>query len=249
MTKDTYAIRTALEPLLKAVSHVIPLLSWTLPWKVIPCDGKPIIASKRGGNLFQGYIATWQEADLIVAIVNALPDILSALASPLDREADVTPQSNGLTQQEAIVAWLRDDAGETRQDLKRLLAGHKITSAQAAEWENLIALKIAIADEIERRKFSKGENERAAALDRVAGMNTIVRPDDDALLEHLPESIRGAKRCGIQRSAWMTSWFVPWSPRNDNENAEGPWSDWVALANKILEADANALAALKGRGT
>ncbi len=64
---------------MKAIEHPDLGLGWTLPWKVRPCDGKPIIASNRGGNLFQGYIATWQEAELIVAVVNALPDILAAL--------------------------------------------------------------------------------------------------------------------------------------------------------------------------
>ena len=71
-----------------------------------------------------------------------------------------------------------------------------------------------------------------------------VRPSDEDLDPHLPEAIRSEKRCGIQRSAWMTGWFVPWSPRNDNENAEGPWSHWVALARNIIAADEKALAAL-----
>lgn len=72
----------------------------------------------------------------------------------------------------------------------------------------------------------------------------IERPTDDELDPHLPESVRGAKRCGIQRSVWLTGWFVGWSPRNDNENAEGPWSDWVVLAHKILAEDTKARAAL-----
>lgn len=79
MTKDTEALRKMLVPLLKAIEHPDLGLDWTLPWKVVPCDGKPTIASNRGGNLFRGYIATWQEAELIVAVVNALPDILVAI--------------------------------------------------------------------------------------------------------------------------------------------------------------------------
>lgn len=71
------------------------------------------------------------------------------------------------------------------------------------------------------------------------------RPDDDALDPHLPDHVSGAKRCGIQRG-WITGWFVPWSPRNDNQNAEGPWSDWVALAHAILAADAAARTKLEG---
>ncbi|WP_367347538.1 hypothetical protein [Sphingobium yanoikuyae] len=48
-------------------------------WKVVPNAGKPIIAMPSGGNLFQGYIATWQEADLIVAAINHLPALLDRL--------------------------------------------------------------------------------------------------------------------------------------------------------------------------
>jgi|GEM_PF-7025839 hypothetical protein len=48
-------------------------------WKVTPSAGKPIISMPGGGNLFQGYIATWNEADLIVAAVNALPSLLTEL--------------------------------------------------------------------------------------------------------------------------------------------------------------------------
>ena len=70
------------------------------------------------------------------------------------------------------------------------------------------------------------------------------RPADDVLDPHLPEHIQGAKRCGIQRSEWLPSFFVGWSPRNDNEEAEGPWSDWVALAHAILAADEKARAHL-----
>ncbi|WP_156340232.1 hypothetical protein [Sphingomonas sp. Leaf17] len=82
-----------------------------------------------------------------------------------------------------------------------------------------------------------------AVLGLIAGkpVASVERPDSDALDEYLPEAINGAKRCGIQRSDWLTGWYVPWSPRNDNQNAEGPWSDWVDLARAILKADAEAL--------
>jgi len=73
--------------------------------------------------------------------------------------------------------------------------------------------------------------------------SAVVRPSDETLDGFLPESVRAEKRCGIQRSAWLSGWYVPWSPRNDNENAEGPWSHWVALAHEILKADAKAIAA------
>lgn len=53
---------------------------WMFPIRVVPVDGKPTIASQKGGNLFRGYIATWQEADLLVALANAAPQILSYLS-------------------------------------------------------------------------------------------------------------------------------------------------------------------------
>lgn len=74
------AVREALEPLRKLFDAAEGQWPKT-PWKLIPSDGKPIIASERGGNLFRGYIATWQEAELVVGIVNALPAIFSALDS------------------------------------------------------------------------------------------------------------------------------------------------------------------------
>jgi hypothetical protein len=88
-----------------------------------------------------------------------------------------------------------------------------------------------------------------AAILAQAAVTTVSqskRPDDDALEPHLPEHVQGARRCGIQRSAWLPGWFVGWSPRNDNENAEGPWSDWVALARAILATDAEAQTKLQG---
>jgi hypothetical protein len=79
--------------------------------------------------------------------------------------------------------------------------------------------------------------------DTVAGHTAgIERPDDDVLEPHLPEYIDAAKRCGIQKSDWIPGWYVPWSPRNDNQNAEGPWSHWVALAHEILRIDQEAIA-------
>lgn len=44
----------------------------------------------------------------------------------------------------------------------------------------------------------------------------------------------GGKRCGMQWTPWMVDWFTSWSPRNDNNNAEGPWDHWVDLALLIL---------------
>jgi hypothetical protein len=42
------------------------------------------------------------------------------------------------------------------------------------------------------------------------------------------------KRTGLQHTSWMGDWFVSWSPRNGNSNAEGPWDQWVDFALKVL---------------
>lgn len=55
-----------------------------------------------------------------------------------------------MSERDAIVAWLRDDAGKTRQDLRRMHASRQRTPAQTAEWESMIMLKSGIADAIER---------------------------------------------------------------------------------------------------
>jgi hypothetical protein len=48
-------------------------------------------------------------------------------------------------------------------------------------------------------------------------------------------TVQAGKRCGVQWCPWMDDWFTSWSPRNDNNNAEGPWDHWVDLAIKILQ--------------
>ncbi|MGC5796466.1 hypothetical protein [Sphingomonas sp. NFX23] len=99
-------------------------------------------------------------------------------------------------------------------------------------------------------KMAYASDERTVLLSVV---NTLAathlaaeRTSDDRLEPHLPEHVQGGKRCGIQRSAWLPSFYVGWSPRNENENAEGPWSDWVALAHAILAADVDAQTKLQG---
>jgi len=47
--------------------------------------------------------------------------------------------------------------------------------------------------------------------------------------------IDAARRCGVRWAPWMGDWFVSWSPRNDNSNAEGRWDHWVELAVAILQ--------------
>lgn len=46
--------------------------------------------------------------------------------------------------------------------------------------------------------------------------------------------IRAAKRCGLSWAPQSGDWFVAWSPRNGNTNAEGPWNHWATLAALIL---------------
>lgn len=50
---------------------------------------------------------------------------------------------------------------------------------------------------------------------------------------------RAGRRLAVQRSAWLNDWYISYSPRNDNQNAEGDWAEWVALAREILAADAS----------
>lgn len=47
-------------------------------------------------------------------------------------------------------------------------------------------------------------------------------------------AVQSGKRCGVQWTPWMGDWFTSWSPRNGNNNAEGPWDHWVDLAVRIL---------------
>ena len=67
-----------------------------------------------------------------------------------------TPQP---TETQRIVAWPREDACKTREDLRRLHAARKLTIGQTAEWENLIGLKSGIADAIERGEHLAGEGQ------------------------------------------------------------------------------------------
>lgn len=46
--------------------------------------------------------------------------------------------------------------------------------------------------------------------------------------------IDAAKRLGLAWTPWMGDWFVSYSPRNGNSNAEGTWEHWVTLAQLIL---------------
>lgn len=81
LSPEASALRATLLELLNGIGHPTLGLDWTLPWRVQPCDGKPTIVSHKGGNLFRGYIGTWKEAELIVAVVNALPQLLNPCAA------------------------------------------------------------------------------------------------------------------------------------------------------------------------
>ena len=56
---------------------------------------------------------------------------------------------------------------------------------------------------------------------------------DDLGFQEQP-ALRSGKRCGVQWTPWMGDFFTSWSPRNSNNNAEGPWDHWVDLAIRIL---------------
>jgi len=47
----------------------------------------------------------------------------------------------------------------------------------------------------------------------------------------------GARRLAMCKSEWLEDWWISHSPRNDNQNAEGTWEEWVSLASAILKAD------------
>jgi hypothetical protein len=42
------------------------------------------------------------------------------------------------------------------------------------------------------------------------------------------------KRLGVAWTPWMGDWFISFSPRNSNGNAEGSWCQWANLAAAIL---------------
>jgi hypothetical protein len=54
--------------------------------------------------------------------------------------------------------------------------------------------------------------------------------------------VTGGRRLAIRGSRHLDDWYLPYSPRNGNDNAEGPWSDWVALAKEILRLEAERIA-------
>lgn len=45
---------------------------------------------------------------------------------------------------------------------------------------------------------------------------------------------QAGKRCGLTHDPDLGDWFMSWSPKNGNSNAEGPWHHWANLAAMIL---------------
>ncbi len=50
-------------------------------------------------------------------------------------------------------------------------------------------------------------------------------------------AIQTGRRLGMVKSDYTDDWYISWSPRNSNNNAEGVWSEWVELANAIIAED------------
>lgn len=51
----------------------------------------------------------------------------------------------------------------------------------------------------------------------------------------------GGKRLSMEKSEYLNDWFMSFSPRNSNSNAEGPWDHWVDFAIQILQHPATAI--------
>lgn len=66
---------------------IVNTADYHFPWRTISRNGKPIIAGNRSGNLFNGYIATHDYADLVVEAINALPEFLATLDKLTDERA------------------------------------------------------------------------------------------------------------------------------------------------------------------
>lgn len=50
--------------------------------------------------------------------------------------------------------------------------------------------------------------------------------------------VTAGKRLALTHYGHIGDWFNSYSPRNDNDNAEGPWDQWVDLAVMILQHEA-----------
>ena len=79
-----------------------------------------------------------------------------------------------------------------------------------------------------------------AVIKRI-GICEYCRDDDNEsnFVDELGEHIEAGRRLGIGSADWMgkEKWWCAYSPRNNNAYAEGPWEDWVKLAQIILERE------------
>lgn len=67
-------------------------------------------------------------------------------------------------------------------------------------------------------------------------------PDLETQLDENPDPkthvyIVAGRRLAMMSVMEFTDWYISHSPRNGNQNAEGPWSEWVQLAKLILAED------------
>lgn len=78
-----------LERLLDGVQKIASVTG--LPWRSEPSGGKPVLCANKatkGCTIAYGTIGSWNEIDLAVAAVNALPALLTALRSSTSQEPD-----------------------------------------------------------------------------------------------------------------------------------------------------------------
>lgn len=128
-----------------------------VPLSVRGEGGKEILRLERDGTLHIDPANTTEAAFILVSEVKRLCQNIGYPFSTLPAAVEAGERAQ-------IVAWLREDAGKTREDLSRLHAARKLTIAQTAEWENLITLKGGLADAIKR-----GEHLAAKGKDQADG--------------------------------------------------------------------------------
>ncbi|KQO50615.1 hypothetical protein [Sphingomonas sp. Leaf257] len=231
---STKSVRIALEdvtPVIAAAFADDPCLIWSGEHRAY------WVAGGNGYTTGAAYAGRWTIADAYQQTKHCDPtkqisfervDATRAAPPAMDREAvEVTADRLGKIMQEA---WgeICDDAGAHPSDVAH--GRGTVLHYRPSHWTSLIALRL---------------TERLSTLSADAiRQGEGVRPSDDALLPFLPDTIEAGRRLGVERSEWLTGWFTSWSPRNDNSNAEGNWSEWVKLAHAIIGYNREAIAAL-----
>jgi hypothetical protein len=117
-------------------------------WEVKADRGKPLLYGRNLGPIAYGTIATWKEYELIVAVINALPEILGKLASLKEEDIDEIAYEKA----DAFSDWYGCD------HLKR----QRLTEA--------FAQSIAV----ERERCAGIADRRAAVLRKIAGYHSEV---------------------------------------------------------------------------